>query len=122
MPFPSLSDPLCRARLKLVGLDGNSMAWQTVRYLREQPRWDKERLAAELGMSGRHLVRKLNREGLTFRQLRNVVRVELAAERIAAGVALADVAAELGFYDERAFVRAFHRWTGVAPEHFGHSD
>lgn len=45
-------------------------------------------------------------------------RLEAARDRILAGQALADVAAELGFYDQAHLSRRFKRFLGTTPGRF----
>ncbi|MBD2859401.1 AraC family transcriptional regulator [Spongiibacter sp. KMU-158] len=86
--------------------------------IRLHPSWGKERIAECLGMSGRHLVRKLQEEGTTFKLLRSRLLQKLAEEQLLAGSAVIDVAEALGFSDESAFGKAFKRWAGITPALF----
>ena len=47
-------------------------------------------------------------------------RLDTARRRILDGQPLADVAAELGFYDQAHLTRRFRRFLGTTPGHFGH--
>ncbi|MEE2651161.1 MAG: AraC family transcriptional regulator ligand-binding domain-containing protein [Pseudomonadota bacterium] len=93
-----------------------SMAVQ--RMLRQQPQWGKERVAEALGMSGRHLVRKLQHEGVTFKLLRSSLLQKMAEERLQRGEQVSGIAEELGFSDESAFAKAFKRWSGQTPSQY----
>ena len=65
------------------------------------------------------LQRRLAEENTSFADLLDAVRKELAIEYIArrrSGVA--EAALLLGFSDDRAFRRAFRRWTGESPAEF----
>ncbi len=86
--------------------------------LRRHPHWGKERVAEALGMSGRHLVRKLQAEGATFKLLRSSLLQRIAEERLRRGEAVADIANDLGFSDESAFAKAFKRWAGLTPSQY----
>ena len=73
-------------------------------------------VAREMGLSRQTLHRRLKDEGTTFERIRDELRRELALrtlvrEEISAG----QLAAGLGFSDRSAFERAFKRWTGVGP-------
>src|SRR6185503_14735018 len=73
-------------------------------------------IAANLGISARTLQRRLADEGKSFDDIREGVRRARALELVGKNrVPIADVAAQLGFSDPRAFRRAFRRWTGTAP-------
>ena len=87
--------------------------------MRSQPPWGKERIAEQLGLSGRHLNRKLAEEGLSFKTLRESVLQEMACQALQQGrLSVAQIAEQLCFSDENAFVRAFRRWQGETPARF----
>lgn len=98
------------------GRAGLSATVQTL--IREQPHWGKERVAEQLGMSGRHLVRKLQEEGTTFKLLRSRLLQKMAEDQLLAGESVVAVATALGFSDESAFSKAFKRWAGLTPAQF----
>ncbi len=98
------------AELERIGLSAQVQA-----LICQHPGWGKERIADQLGMSGRHLVRKLQEEGATFKLLRSRLLQRLAEEQLLAGAAVADIAEKLGFSDESAFSKAFKRWAGQTP-------
>jgi AraC-like DNA-binding protein len=88
---------------------------QIARRLR-QPPIELDGVAAALAMSSRSLQRRLQAEGLSFSQLVEQVRRELAERHLAdATLDLTDIAFLLGYSEQSAFQRAFKRWTGVAP-------
>lgn len=99
----------------LATLGRSSLAASVQRQVRAEPGWGRERVAAVLGLSGRHLVRRLAEEGLSFKALRESVLDEMAREALAGAHRVADIAERLGFADESAFVRAFRRWRGTTP-------
>jgi AraC-like DNA-binding protein len=76
-------------------------------------------LARRLGVSERTLQRKLGERGLSYKQLLDLVREEVAVRVLEAGVVtVSDLAFRLGFQSVAAFSRAFHRWRGVSPSEF----
>lgn len=78
-----------------------------------------ERLAAELHVSPRTLQRKLQDHDLSFSQLLDEVRRELAERYLAdPGFDLTDLAFLLGYSEHSAFTRAFKRWTGRSPAEY----
>ena len=99
-----------------------SLSAEVQRLVRAHPRWGKERIAEQLDLSGRHMNRKLAEEGLSFKSLRESVLQQMACQALRADQRVADIAEQLGFSDENAFVRAFRRWLGVTPARFKAGD
>jgi transcriptional regulator GlxA family with amidase domain len=79
-----------------------------------------ERLAAEVGMSPRHLTRRFRAElGASPAAYVGRVRLEEARRRLESGAAsLKDVARQCGLGDEQNLRRAFRRGMGVAPSDY----
>jgi len=102
----------------LEALGQHSLSAEVQRAVRLQPRWGKERIAEQLGISGRHLNRKLAEEGLSFKALRETVLQEMACQALQGRQSVAQIAEQLGFSDENAFVRAFRRWQGMTPARY----
>ena len=73
-------------------------------------------VAPMLGMSSRTLQRRLSSEGLTFQELVEETRSELALHYLQRGtIELNEVAFLLGYGDTNSFFRAFQRWQGTTP-------
>ena len=73
-------------------------------------------MAANLHMSVRTLQRKLREEGVSYQQLAESVRKELAMDYLrAGGQSIKQVSFMLGYNDPGAFARAFKKWVGVTP-------
>lgn len=102
----------------LASLAQGSVSAQVQQLIRAHPRWGKERIGEQLGMSGRHLNRKLATEAISFKGLREALLYDLAAQALRGGQAVAAVGEQLGFSDESAFSRAFRRWSGQTPAQF----
>lgn len=71
--------------------------------------------ASALGVTERTLRRWLDTEGTSYRRLLDEVRAGLAAELLAVGLPVADVAARLGYAETAALTHAHRRWTGRPP-------
>lgn len=125
LPLAQANGPL-RAHLRaltdrtLAELGRTGLGATVAALLREHPQWGRERVARELGLSARHLVRRLADEGASFKALRDAQLHELACRALAGPQRVADIAQTLGFSDEGAFVRAFRRWRGTTPARFRH--
>jgi AraC-like DNA-binding protein len=73
-------------------------------------------LARQMGMSERTLRRRLEENGLSYRQILDDVRRENAlrlAKDCSYNVTM--IAYRIGYADTSKFARAFRRWTGMAP-------
>jgi AraC-like DNA-binding protein len=105
----------------LASLAQGSVSARVQQLIREHPRWGKERIGEQLGMSGRHLNRKLAAEAISFKGLREALLHDMARQALAAGQGSAAVGEALGFSDENAFARAFRRWTGQTPAQYAKS-
>jgi AraC-like DNA-binding protein len=78
-----------------------------------------EEIARTLGMSQRTLARRLAAEGLTFSQVLDAMRTDLADHYLRdATLSVSQVAWLLGFQEVSAFTLAFKRWTGQTPSQF----
>lgn len=78
-----------------------------------------ERVARELGMSRQTLYRRLKGEAVTFEEVLDAKRRQLAIRYLGVDHSSVKAAAyRLGFSDPAAFSRAFKRWTGVSPSDF----
>lgn len=78
-----------------------------------------EDLAALLHISSRTLHRQLNDEGVALQTLKNEVRQSRASELLLrTSQPIKQVAAAVGFQNEKSFIRAFAAWTGQPPAKF----
>ena len=81
------------------------------------------KLAARLtATSVRTLQRRLKEQGLTYAQLLEDLRHDLAIRLLRdPDLTAAEVTQELGYRDPAIFTRAFRRWTGQTPSEFRRS-
>ena len=76
-----------------------------------------DEVAAHLGLSTRTLHRQLREEGASLQQLKDSVRRERALELLLkTRKPIKQVAAEVGFANDKSFMRAFRLWTGNTVE------
>lgn len=79
-------------------------------------------VAARLGMSRRTLTRHLEREGVTYKDLLEQARRELAYQYLAShSTDIQQIAFMLGYSETAAFSRAFRRWSGQSPAEYRRS-
>lgn len=78
-----------------------------------------EAVANRLNCSGRTLQRRLYERNLTYQQLVDNIRKEMAVSMLQTdGESIENIALKTGFNDGSAFHRAFKRWTGLSPGQF----
>jgi AraC-like DNA-binding protein len=81
-----------------------------------------EALAGLLHVSARTLHRQLKEEGASLQQLKDEVRLEKAKDLLwRTDRPVKQVAATVGFRNEKSFARAFRQWVGVSPGEFRRS-
>lgn len=73
-------------------------------------------IARQLGLSQRTLARRLVAEGLTYSEILESLRRDLAGQYLAEpGLSISQVAWLLGYEETSAFTHAFKRWMGMTP-------
>lgn len=76
-------------------------------------------ISRDLFITTKTLSRRLQREGSSFRAVKDAVLAELAQRYLAEGdVSIEAISMLLGYSEPAAFRRAFRRWSGVAPQVF----
>jgi len=75
-----------------------------------------EKIAANMGLSRRTLLRRLTAEGATFEKVLDELRHKMALHYLSGRkVSVNETAYLVGFSEPAAFSRAFKRWTGATP-------
>ena len=114
---------LCDARLKEIGADVG-LEQQVIGLLQsaDSPDVPMSELALQLGYSERSLRRRLEAEGVTYREISDLVR-ESQARALLSGSSkpIQQIAHELGFEKASNFSRSFKRWTGQSSRDFRES-
>ncbi len=77
-----------------------------------------DEIAANLGMSRRTFARRLSDSGVSFREIVDRLREDLARRYLCDGLPISEVAYVLDYSDQAAFTTAFKRWTGATPKAF----
>lgn len=76
-------------------------------------------MAANLHMSVRTLQRKLKEEGVSYQQVAESVRKDIAIDFLhTGGQSIKRISFMLGYNDPGAFARAFKKWTGQTPQEY----
>ena len=85
-----------------------------------QPQWPLlDQVAEVLSMSRRTLLRKLESEKISYQQLLDEARNELACWYLRqSSLPLGHVAEKIGFSDQTNFSRSFKRWKGITPKDY----
>jgi AraC-like DNA-binding protein len=108
---------LCEQALEELGFDGGLI--EAVRRLLAKDTdgfRSVEEVAARMHVSARTLKRRLAAQGSSFSALAEGERREKAIALLRSlHLSIADIADRLGYSTASAFIRAFHRWTGVTP-------
>lgn len=75
-----------------------------------------DQVAEELHLNPQTLRRRLKREGLTFNEIRNQLRRDLAIYHLSRSAhTVEEIGYRVGFAEPSNFIRAFKQWTGVTP-------
>ena len=126
-PLPGANPELARANDQVVieylgRFDRENLSMQVRSRLIEllpggQP--TQKDIASSLNLSVRNLQRRLHAEGISFKQLLDETRKDLAAQYIQdSHRRIGEITYLLGFSEPSNFTRAFRRWTGVSPNEF----
>jgi AraC-like DNA-binding protein len=114
-PIPTLNSLLTPASPPAPGLFVDSVRLEVERELAfGNP--NVASIARKLGTSSRTLQRRLGETGLSFRDVVEEVREQLARAYLTdVALPMGEVAQRLGYAEVSAFLRAFKRWTGMTP-------
>ena len=121
-----LSDPRLHHHICLAGdeelarLQGSISAKVRQFLHSQQPLWPSvDKVAAALSMSRRTLLRKLETEKISYQQLLDEARNELACWYLRqSSLPLSHIAEKIGFSDQTNFSRSFKRWRGDTPKSY----
>jgi AraC-like DNA-binding protein len=76
-------------------------------------------LARDLRLGSSTLHRQLDREGTSFRAIKEALRRDLAIRYLSeSAMSVGEIAGAVGFAEPSAFRRAFRQWTGLPPRAF----
>lgn len=99
--------PVLRSRIEKLLLDNQPGRMPTAK-----------EAAASLGMSRRSFARKLKEAGVSFREISDAVREDLAKTYLNGGIPISEIAFLLDYSDHAGFSTAFKRWTGKTPKSY----
>jgi len=89
-----------------------------VREILAQERLNEPMLALRLSLSVATLRPRLDAEGANFREIVFELHRNHAAALLLTDKSVADIAADMGFSDDRSFRRACHQWFGQSPAQY----
>ena len=75
----------------------------------------RDSVCRALGLNARTLAHRLEAFGVTFSGLADEVRFDAAQSLLLKERRVGEIAAELGFAEPSAFIRAFKSWSGTTP-------
>ncbi len=76
-------------------------------------------LASHLNISEQTLRRRLHAEGISYQQIKDNLRSDIAIKQLSnRNMQINDIARLLGFSEPRAFTRAFKHWNGLTPRDY----
>jgi AraC-like DNA-binding protein len=76
-------------------------------------------IAQEFSMSSKTLRRRLDGEGVTFRQLKEEIRREAVLKLLSEpGIPIGEVSLRAGFSEKNGLVRAVRSWVGISPKEY----
>lgn len=82
---------------------------------------NSQELAARFNMSEQTLRRKLHLEGVSYQQIKDNIRLDLAYQLLAKrNISIKQISHYLNFSEPRAFSRAFTQWTSETPRAYRH--
>jgi len=100
-----------------LGLREEVAMFSSIALLESYPKIDW--VARKLSMSRRSLQRALDAEGCSFSTVLEGLMKDRAVALLRSGnLSVTDIALQLGYSDGAHFVRAFRRWTGMAPSRY----
>lgn len=78
--------------------------------------------ARAMHITPRTLMRRLERDGISFQEIKDALRRDMAVGHLQAGrKSVEAIAQDLGFSSAASFHKAFHRWTGSPPSTYRRS-
>jgi AraC-like DNA-binding protein len=84
---------------------------------------DLRRLADAFHLSVRTLTRKFTDEGVSFQQVKDALRRDIAVQRLSkSNTPVEVIARDLGYVNAAVFCRAFKQWTGSTPTAYRRGD
>ena len=99
----------------------NSLSHVISHHLLESPETllTQEKMAKKLNMTSRTLRRRLLKEGISYQEIQNSVRKNIAIQYLkSTSWSVQEISDRLGYSEEVNFSRAFKRWVGVTPSLF----
>lgn len=106
MTMPAREDGLARkVRAALLPKEDHAVEFPSI-----------EEVARQFHMTSQTLRRKLKKEAISYGQIKENIRRDIAIQKVVKGNArIEDIARSVGYSETRSFTRAFRIWTGSSP-------
>jgi AraC-like DNA-binding protein len=121
-----LGEEFMNTELDLVAVPGVHRSWRTLIKTKTKECLVKtermlsiEDLAEEFEMSSKTLRRRLDEEGISFRQIKEEIRRELVLKWLSEpNIPIGEVSLRAGFAERNGLVRAVRSWVGLSPREY----
>ena len=121
-----LGEGFLMRRVDLVAVPGVHRSWRTLIktklkecLIKTERLLSIEDLALEFNMSSKTLRRRLEDEGISFRQLKEEIRREMVLKWLSEpDIPIGEVSLRAGFAERNGLVRAVRAWVGISPKEY----
>jgi AraC-like DNA-binding protein len=121
-----LEESFMTHQVDLVAVPGVHRSWRTLIktkmkecLLKTERLLSIEDLAQEFAMSSKTLRRRLDDEGISFRQIKDEIRREVVLKWLSEpDIPIGEVSLRAGFAERNGLVRAVRSWTGISPKEY----
>ena len=121
-----LGEGFLMRQVDLVAVPGVHRSWRTLIktklkecLIKTERLLSIEDLAHEFNMSSKTLRRRLDEEGISFRQLKEEIRREMVLKWLSEpDIPIGEVSLRAGFAERNGLVRAVRSWVGISPKEY----
>jgi AraC-like DNA-binding protein len=121
-----LAEMFLTTQIDLVAIPGVHRSWRTLIktklkecLIKTERLLSIEDLALEFNISSKTLRRRLDEEGISFRQLKDEIRRDLVLKWLSEpSIPIGEVSLRAGFAERNGLVRAVRSWVGLSPKEY----